>query len=103
MEDRGYCAARQLLLAAALRVVDVGIDEQGMRVEDGISQAPDERLVYTTPCHHSPSGAVMSRDRRMRMLQWAAEAGTLLFADDYNREFSFSGNQKSAQTGREHR
>ncbi|MBO1114049.1 PLP-dependent aminotransferase family protein [Bordetella petrii] len=96
MEDPGYNAARQLLLGAALRVVDVGIDEHGMRVEDGISRAPDARLVYTTPCHHSPSGTVMSRERRMQMLQWAAETGALIFEDDYNSEFSFSGNPISA-------
>src|SRR3546814_6675710 len=99
MEDPGYNAARQLLLAAALRVIDVGIDAEGMRVEDGISKAPDARLVYTTPCHHSPLGTVMSRERRLQMLQWAAETGALIFEDDYNSEFCCSNNPVPALGG----
>jgi len=96
MEDPGYNAARQLLLGAGLRIVDVDVDEQGMRVEDGIRQAPDARLVYTTPCHHSPSGAVMTPERRLQLLQWAAETGAMIFEDDYNSEFSFAGNPVAA-------
>src|SRR5580692_4867103 len=39
-----------------------------------------------SPAHSSPSGAVLSADRRVELLEWARETGALVIEDDYDAE-----------------
>jgi GntR family transcriptional regulator/MocR family aminotransferase len=48
------------------------------------------RLVYVTPSHQFPTGVVMSRRRRLQLLDWAAQRDAILVEDDYDSEFRFS-------------
>lgn len=91
MEDPGYVGARRLMQAAGMRVTDVGVDNEGMRVADGIRDAPAARLVYTTPSHQSPLGTTLSNERRYALLDWAAGSGAVIFEDDYDSEYRFAG------------
>jgi GntR family transcriptional regulator/MocR family aminotransferase len=44
-----------------------------------------------TPSHQFPSGAVMSIERRMALLDHADRHGTWIIEDDYDGEFRFAG------------
>jgi GntR family transcriptional regulator/MocR family aminotransferase len=89
MEDPGYPGTRQLLLASGASVVDVPVDDDGIRVEDGIARAPRARLAYVTPARQAPLSVALSPERRLALLDWAVANGAYLFEDDYDSEFRF--------------
>jgi GntR family transcriptional regulator/MocR family aminotransferase len=89
IEDPGYPGARQAMLAAGARLVDVPIDPDGMCVEQAIQAAPGARLAYVTPARQAPLGVALSPARRHALLQWARERGSYIFEDDYDSEYRF--------------
>lgn len=86
VETPGYPAPRLLLQSHGLRVVGVGVDADGIIVDE----IPDDtRLVYVTPSHQFPLGMSMSANRRMALLAWAEEHDAAIIEDDYDSEFRF--------------
>lgn len=106
MEDPGHIGVRHVMLASGARVVDVGVDEHGMRVEDGIRDAASSVLAYVTPARQAPLGVRLSDDRRTALLRWATERGAMIFEDDSDSEYAFTGNPlpalRSLPGGNEH-
>ena len=47
------------------------------------------RMVYVTPSHQFPTGAVMSLRRRIALLEWASRRNVVIVEDDYDSEFRF--------------
>ncbi|WP_207887640.1 PLP-dependent aminotransferase family protein [Pseudomonas sp. 30_B] len=89
MEDPGYPGARQLMEISGIARVDVPVDRDGLRVDDGIRLAPDARLAYVTPSRQAPLGGEMSPARRLALLDWATRRRAYVFEDDYDSEFRF--------------
>ncbi len=88
MEDPGYPPARLLFKAQRADVVDVPVDDQGLRVD----LIPDgTRLIYVTPSHQFPLGMPMSLSRREALLARAAQLGAIIIEDDYDSEFRYQG------------
>ncbi|GAA1442677.1 MocR-like pyridoxine biosynthesis transcription factor PdxR [Leifsonia poae] len=86
VEDPGYPPVRQLFETLGARVVPVPVDEHGIRVD---SLPPRARLVYTTPSHQFPTGAVLSLERRTALLSWASANDAVIIEDDYDSEYRF--------------
>jgi GntR family transcriptional regulator/MocR family aminotransferase len=84
VEEPGYPQVVELLRAEGLHVVGVPVDEHGIVVDAIPSRA---RLVYVTPSHQYPLGMVMTRRRRLELLDWAGRAGAAIIEDDYDSEF----------------
>ncbi|HWV04296.1 PLP-dependent aminotransferase family protein [Ralstonia sp.] len=99
IENPGYYGARAALLAADLRLMPIGIDADGLapRPEDWRETPP--KLIYITPSHQYPLGAVMSLERRLALIQHARAAGAWIIEDDYDSEFRHSGAPLSAVQG----
>lgn len=99
LESPGYAGAETALRAAQLKLIGIAVDEQGMapRPDDWRRHAP--RLIYTTPSHQYPTGAVMSLERRLQMLAHARDAGALIIEDDYDSEFRHDGPPLPAMQG----
>jgi GntR family transcriptional regulator/MocR family aminotransferase len=97
MEEPGYTGAAALFHAFGARVVPVPVDAEGIEVRR--SRLRGARLVYVTPAHQCPLGVVMSLPRRLALLAWASESGALVFEDDYDSEFRYSGRPISALQG----
>ena len=98
IEDPAYWGAIQALTASGLRLHPVAVDAQG------IAPAPaDElaipKLIYVTPSHQYPTGAVMSLARRQQLLGTARRHGAWILEDDYDSEFRFSGPPVSSLEG----
>lgn len=90
IEEPGYQAARQVLLAAGARLVPTRVDRSGLDV----SRLPRSRqatMAYVTPSHQFPLGGILSLPRRLELLQWAAEKGAYIVEDDYDSEFQYEG------------
>jgi GntR family transcriptional regulator/MocR family aminotransferase len=56
-------------------------------------------MVYVTPSHQFPSGAVMSASRRLELLAWAEQTGAVILEDDYCSEFRYDGSPLAALQG----
>lgn len=83
MEDPGYVLARHAFIASGGVAVPVAVDREGIRTEG----LPAARLAYVTPSHQYPLGSVLSAARRRALLDWAAEAGSMIVEDDYDGEY----------------
>ncbi|MBB6589989.1 PLP-dependent aminotransferase family protein [Ralstonia solanacearum] len=99
LENPGYLGARHAFQAADLRLVPIPIDADGLapRPEDWRDRPP--RLIYITPSHQYPLGAVMSLERRLALLAQAHAAGAWIIEDDYDSEFRHQGAPLSAVQG----
>jgi GntR family transcriptional regulator/MocR family aminotransferase len=89
LEDPHYQLAMHALSAHGARIVSVPTDREGLVIHAMPKGAP--RLIYVTPSHQFPSGAVMSVARRIELLDYAAGKGSWIFEDDYDAEFRFDG------------
>jgi GntR family transcriptional regulator/MocR family aminotransferase len=91
MEELSYPPAREAFRYAGAEVVAVGLDGQGMRVDEleKICRKKRVRAVYVTPHHQFPTTVLMKPDRRMRLLALAAQFGFAIVEDDYDHEFHF--------------
>ncbi|HEX6770929.1 MAG TPA: PLP-dependent aminotransferase family protein [Acidobacteriaceae bacterium] len=88
VEDPQYHGLRQVMLASALRVRAVPVDQDGIDVRRLPRQA---RLAMVTPSHQFPTGAVLSLERRLALLEWARRANAVVVEDDYDGEFRYEG------------
>ncbi|MGA2977720.1 MAG: PLP-dependent aminotransferase family protein [Spirochaetia bacterium] len=94
LEDPGYPDARRVLAGPAHRQLFVPVDEDGIDV-DALEKMTSTRvapcLLYVTPSHQFPTGAVLSLSRRLALLSWAARRNVLIVEDDYDSEFRTPG------------
>ncbi len=94
LEDPGYPDARRVLAGPGQRKLFVPVDEDGIDVgalEKMTSARAAPRLLYVTPSHQFPTGAVLSLSRRLALLRWAARRNVLIVEDDYDSEFRAPG------------
>lgn len=99
VENPGFIYARQVFLTHNARVCPIPVDDDGIVVSELKRLAPDCKLVYLTPSHNDPTGAVLSLDRRLELLAWAKETGTLIVEDDYGGEFRYGSLQLPSLQG----
>jgi GntR family transcriptional regulator/MocR family aminotransferase len=89
MEDPGYPGARMVFEAVGAKVSAVPLGPEGMNARGQTLRG--SRLVYVTPGHQFPLGIPMSLSRRLELLEWARKSGALIFEDDYDSEYRYSG------------
>lgn len=94
IEEPHYDAIRKVLLSRGASMQAVGVDSQGL-VVDELAQAR-AKLVCVTPSHQFPTGALMSLRRRMALLEHASRKGAWIFEDDYDGEFRYVGKPLAA-------
>ena len=99
VEDPGYEVAAAAFLAAGARVLRVGVDGDGLDPNRLPAGRRPARLVYVTPSHQFPTGAVLPAARRYALLAWARRARAYVFEDDYDGEFRFAGQPIPALAG----
>lgn len=88
-EETTYSGTLGAYRGLGYRLVGVPVDEQGMDIGELrrtlASLAADghrPRFIYTLPTYHNPTGAVMPRERRLRMIEAAREFDVLLVEDN---------------------
>jgi GntR family transcriptional regulator/MocR family aminotransferase len=97
MENPGFPGAAMAFEAVGAKVSAVRVDAEGMKLPGAGLRAT--RLVYITPGHQFPLGITMSLTRRLELLKWAQNSGALIFEDDYDSEFRYSGRPVPALQG----
>jgi GntR family transcriptional regulator/MocR family aminotransferase len=87
LEDPGWHPHRLMIEQAGLRVVPIPVDSAGIDV-DALA-ASGAAAVVLTPAHQFPTGAVLSRERRAAVIEWAERGERLIVEDDYDAELRY--------------
>jgi len=86
MEDPGFWLHRMVLRHNGVEPIPVRVDDDGLDV--AALRASEATAVLTTPAHQSPTGVVLSAERRTALLEWS-RAGHLVLEDDYDAEYRY--------------
>ncbi len=88
MEDPGYFGAALVFRAAGAHLVGVGVDEEGLRVDElaRILRGRRVKLLYATPAAQLPTGVTLSSPRRVALLELADREQLPILEDDYGGE-----------------
>ena len=92
--DPCYVGARQVLQANRARLVGIGVDRDGLDVDELASRLADglrPKLVYVVANFDNPSGAVLAADRRVRLAALADEYDFLIIEDDPYGRLRYDG------------
>lgn len=101
MENPGYPGAVMAFMAFQAKIIAASVDDGGIVID----RLPTHgvRLMYITPGHQFPLGTTMSLSRRLQVLEWARKSGSLIFEDDYDGEYRYSGRPIPALQGLDER
>jgi 2-aminoadipate transaminase len=72
----------------------VRMDDHGMRMDDleeTLAANPGVKFIYVLPNFHNPAGTTLSLERRLRLVELAAEHGVFIVEDDPYGELRFEG------------
>ncbi|MFC5648089.1 PLP-dependent aminotransferase family protein [Paenibacillus solisilvae] len=86
LENPGYPGTWRAVHAAGGTALTASIDDSGIVPEDW-----NAKLLFVTPTRQFPSGAVLSSDRRLELLEWASRRGAIIVEDDYDSELRWGG------------
>ncbi|MGF1620394.1 MAG: PLP-dependent aminotransferase family protein [Rhodomicrobiaceae bacterium] len=98
VEEPGFRSAKAIFSAAGGGLVPVPVDGDGIDVSRAPS-ASRPRLIYVTPSHQYPTGALMSLTRRLALIERASASGGYIIEDDYDSEFQYRGRPIAALQG----
>jgi GntR family transcriptional regulator/MocR family aminotransferase len=99
VEEPGYPGAAIVFRAVGARLCPVPVDAEGLSLEEGQRRWKRAKLVFLTPAHQFPLGVTMSLRRRLALLEWARRSRALIFEDDYDSEYRYSGRPIPAMQG----
>ncbi|WP_110973301.1 MocR-like pyridoxine biosynthesis transcription factor PdxR [Pseudomonas huaxiensis] len=91
MENPGYIGARRAFEAAETRVIPIDVDHHGLRTDLLRADTSGATCLYVTPSHQYPTGATLPLERRLELINWAAEHHRWIIEDDYDSEFHYDG------------
>ncbi|HTE34164.1 MAG TPA: PLP-dependent aminotransferase family protein [Chryseolinea sp.] len=97
VEEPGYERARMIFSLFKYKIETIPVNHSGI----DISRLKDRKrqLLYITPSHQYPTGAIMPVDNRLRLIQWAEKSGSYIIEDDYESEFRYSSKPIPALQG----
>lgn len=90
IEEPHYQGSYRVLQAVGARVSAVPVDEDGLDATQLPALAGRPRLIYVTPSHQFPTGAIMPLARRLALLDWAASNEAYVIEDDYDSEYRYN-------------
>ncbi|HWO15097.1 MAG TPA: PLP-dependent aminotransferase family protein [Solirubrobacterales bacterium] len=93
VEQPTYDRTLLLLQRAGVELVPVPLEADGLDVgalEAALADGP-VKLAHVIPNFHNPAGCTLSAEKRVRIVELAAEHGFWIFEDDPYRELPFEG------------
>lgn len=90
IENPGYKTVHRICTQHKRTVHPIPVDEDGIIIRE--LEKTTANIVYITPSHQFPTGAVLSAQRRTQALKWAlAQPNRYIIEDDFDSEFRYSG------------
>jgi GntR family transcriptional regulator/MocR family aminotransferase len=99
IEDPGYRGAKAAFNAGDLRMLPIPVDAEGIAVPADAWRTHPPKLIYTSPAHQYPTGAVLSVARRLALIAQARSCGAWLIEDDYDGEVRHTGEPIASMQG----
>lgn len=99
IEEPGYLSARRVFQSQGAELLPISVDTSGLMVKQLHSTANLVKLIYTTPSHQFPTGAILSLPRRLELLAWAQQSGAVIIEDDYDSEYRYGEKPIPAMQG----
>ncbi len=99
IEDPGYFGIKFALKFSKAKVCPAPLDSDGIDIKYISKKYPHPKLIYTTPSHQYPTGAVMSTSRRDELLKFADKNNCWIIEDDYDSEFRYAGSPLQSLQG----
>jgi GntR family transcriptional regulator/MocR family aminotransferase len=87
VEDPGHLDMPVLVRRAGLNPVFVPVDDRGLVVDELARTAAT--AVIVTAAHQTPTGVVLTPERRLALLRWAEQVSGVVIEDDYDSEFRY--------------
>jgi GntR family transcriptional regulator / MocR family aminotransferase len=87
VEDPGHLDMPVLVRRSGLNPVFVPVDDRGLVVDE--LARTNATAVIVTPAHQTPTGVVLTPERRLALLRWAERVSGLVIEDDYDSEFRY--------------
>jgi len=94
MENPGYHTARQSFLLSDCKVAPIPVESDGINIEQ--VQSSNAKLLYVTPSHQFPTGAVLSIKKRIALIEWAKKNNSYIIEDDYDSELRYNAKPSPA-------
>jgi GntR family transcriptional regulator/MocR family aminotransferase len=86
VEDPCYQGTREVLRTSGARLLGIPVDHDGLNP----AKLPDgTHMVFVTPSHQFPTGAILSLPRRLNLVDWARRTDALVVEDDYDGEYRY--------------
>ena len=97
LENPCYQGAAYVFQNREAEIYPVEVDQRGLAV----AELPEFQhcVAYVTPSHQYPTGATLSLDRRISILEWALRTRSYVIEDDYDSDFRYSGSPLTALKG----
>lgn len=89
VESPGYRGVMRALKQADKKHLPCPVDQDGIDLQTIFNSTTTPRLVYTTPANQYPMGEVLSLERKMALLNWAAQKHSWVIEDDYDSEYHY--------------
>lgn len=90
MEEPGYDGIRAVFANHSCRIIAVPVESDGVCLKS--LENRKAHLLYVTPSHQFPTGAVLPVAKRKQLLLWAEEQDAYLIEDDYDSELRYYTN-----------
>jgi GntR family transcriptional regulator/MocR family aminotransferase len=84
-EEPGYSKARRLFQLHDYKIRSLKVNADGVDIKELSKEKAD--LLYLTPSHQYPTGAVIPIANRLHILNWAKENNAYIIEDDSECEF----------------
>lgn len=96
IEDPHYNGTREVLRAAGAQLLPVPVDRDGLNP----AKLPEHAsLVFVTPSHQFPTGAILPLARRLALLAWARRKNSVIVENDHDGEFHYEGRPLESMQG----
>lgn len=86
-EDPGYTRIRNLFQEFDYAIKSIAVKEDGVDIDTLRKEKAD--LLFLTPSHQYPTGAVIPVSHRLQILDWAKRNNALIIEDDFDCEFRY--------------
>jgi GntR family transcriptional regulator/MocR family aminotransferase len=87
IEEPGYIGAKNIFINNGFHLLPVPVEKDGLNIEELERSAAE--VVYVTPSHQFPTGAVTSIQKRLLLLDWAKRKNSFIIEDDYDSELRY--------------
>jgi len=86
VEDPCFSGMQRAVRASGAALLPAPVDRHGIVPDDWRAD-----LLFVTPTRQFPTGAVLTYERRLALLEWAQRRGAWIVEDDYDSEFRWAG------------